>query len=70
MLLVRLAHAYFDLQSTTPQTLAYLLADSPVGLLAWLYERLVLWSDEYPWTEDESASSFSLLVIAHANAYP
>lgn len=46
--------AYNLLQSTTPQTLAYLLADSPAGLLAWIYERLVLWADNYPWTDDES----------------
>ena len=40
-------------QSTRPQTLGYSLADSPVGLLAWIYEKLVAWTDKYPWTEDE-----------------
>ena len=40
-------------QSTKPQTLGYALADSPVGLLAWIYEKLHDWSDQYPWTEDE-----------------
>ena len=45
--------AYFNIQSTKPQTLGYLLADSPVGLLAWIYEKLVGWTDKYPWTEDE-----------------
>lgn len=44
---------YFQVQSTTPQTLAYALTDSPVALLAWIYERLVHWTDKYPWTEDE-----------------
>ncbi|KAF8257162.1 Alpha/Beta hydrolase protein [Lactarius quietus] len=29
------------IQSTKPQTLGYSLADSPVGLLAWIYEKLV-----------------------------
>lgn len=28
-----------------PQTLAYALADSPVGLAAWLWERRLAWSD-------------------------
>jgi hypothetical protein len=28
-------------QATRPQTLGYGLADSPVGLLAWIYEKLV-----------------------------
>ena len=40
-------------QSTRPQTLGYALADSPVGLLGWIYEKLHDWTDNYPWTEDE-----------------
>jgi pimeloyl-ACP methyl ester carboxylesterase len=37
--------AYGHLQSTRPQTLGYALADSPVGLLAWIVEKLRAWSD-------------------------
>jgi hypothetical protein len=33
------------LQRTRPQTLAYGLADSPVGLAAWLVEKWRAWSD-------------------------
>ncbi|KAF9453151.1 alpha/beta-hydrolase [Macrolepiota fuliginosa MF-IS2] len=44
---------YFIEQSTQPQTLGYSLADSPAGLLGWIYEKLVNWTDEYPWTDDE-----------------
>ncbi|KAL1950116.1 hypothetical protein VTO73DRAFT_5239 [Trametes versicolor] len=40
-------------QCTKPQTLGYGLADSPVALLAWIYEKLVSWTDNYPWTDDE-----------------
>ncbi|KAH9169985.1 Alpha/Beta hydrolase protein [Lactarius sanguifluus] len=40
-------------QSTKPQTLGFSLADSPVGLLAWIDEKLVTWTDAYPWTDDE-----------------
>lgn len=40
-------------QSTKPQTLAYALNDSPVALLAWIYEKLHDWTDNYPWTEEE-----------------
>ena len=47
--------AYFQLQSTKPQTIGYALADSPVGLLSWIYEKLVTWTDNYPWTDDEGA---------------
>jgi hypothetical protein len=45
--------AYWKLQSTKPLTIGYSLRDSPVGLLAWIYEKLVAWSDKYPWTEEE-----------------
>ena len=48
---------YFAEQSTFPQTVGYSLADSPVGLLAWIYEKLVQWTDEYPWTDDEGMIS-------------
>lgn len=44
---------YNKLQSTKPQTIGYSMADSPVGLLAWIYEKLHDWTDEYPWTDDE-----------------
>ncbi|CAA7258511.1 unnamed protein product [Cyclocybe aegerita] len=40
-------------QSTQPQTLGYSLADSASGLLAWIYEKLVNWTDGYPWEDDE-----------------
>jgi pimeloyl-ACP methyl ester carboxylesterase len=36
---------YFELQRTKPQTLAWGLEDSPVGLLAWLVEKRRTWSD-------------------------
>lgn len=49
---------YFALQSTKPQTVGYGLADSPVGLLAWIYEKLVQWTDEYPWDDDEGSYVF------------
>jgi hypothetical protein len=44
---------YYVEQSAKPQTLRYSLADLPVGLLAWIYEKLVTWTDSYPWTDDE-----------------
>ncbi|ROW09336.1 hypothetical protein VPNG_05786 [Cytospora leucostoma] len=46
-------NAYFDIQKTRPNTIGLLLADSPVGLLAWIYEKLVAWSDKYQWTDQE-----------------
>ena len=37
--------AYMSIQSTKPQTLAYSLSDSPVGLAAWIIEKFRAWSD-------------------------
>ncbi|WP_287211253.1 epoxide hydrolase [Mesorhizobium sp.] len=37
--------AYAHIQATRPQTLAYGLTDSPVGLAAWMIEKFRDWSD-------------------------
>ena len=36
---------YSKIQSTRPQTLAYGLADSPVGQMAWIVEKFYSWTD-------------------------
>jgi microsomal epoxide hydrolase len=36
---------YSGIQGTKPQTLAYALTDSPVGLAAWILEKFRTWSD-------------------------
>jgi pimeloyl-ACP methyl ester carboxylesterase len=36
---------YIGIQSTKPQTLAYGLTDSPVGLAAWIVEKFWRWGD-------------------------
>ena len=44
-------NAYFQIQGTRPQTIAYGLTDSPVGQLAWIMEKFKEWShpsDELP----------------------
>ena len=37
--------AYAHIQGTKPQTLAFALADSPVGLASWIAEKFRAWSD-------------------------
>ena len=49
---------YVMIQSTKPQTLAYGLNDSPIGLAAWIIEKFYGWSDidgniEREYTKDE-----------------
>ncbi|KAI9725039.1 MAG: hypothetical protein M1812_000315 [Candelaria pacifica] len=44
---------YLALQQTKPQTIAYALCDSPVGLLAYIREKLHDWTDNYAWTPIE-----------------
>ncbi|KAJ8587264.1 alpha/beta-hydrolase [Rhizopogon salebrosus TDB-379] len=57
---------YVAEQGTQPQTLGYSLADSPIGLLAWIYEKLVLWTDDYKWTDDEVLTWISLYWFSRA----
>ncbi|KAH9169978.1 Alpha/Beta hydrolase protein [Lactarius sanguifluus] len=57
---------YYAEQSTKPQTIGYSLADSPVGLLAWIYEKLVAWTDAYPWTDDEILTWISICWFSRA----
>lgn len=52
---------YYNVQATRPQTLAYGHTDSPIGFLAWVYERLIKGSDSYPWTDDEGWSWVNLV---------
>lgn len=57
--------AYAMQQSSKPQTLAYGLNDSPVGLAAWMVERFRNWSDsdgkvEKRFTKDELLSNIAI----------
>jgi microsomal epoxide hydrolase len=53
---------YMKIQSTRPQTLAYGLADSPVGQLAWIVEKFKEWTD--------LAASGRLASVADADPVP
>lgn len=57
--------AYNMLHSTKPQTTAYALSDSPVGLAAWLVEKFRAWSDcdgdvETRFTKDELLTNITI----------
>ena len=57
--------AYALIQSTRPQTLAYGLNDSPVGLAAWIIEKFRSWSDnsgdiENCFTKDELLANITI----------
>ena len=56
---------YSAIQSTRPQTLAYGLSDSPVGLAGWIVEKWKVWSDcdgelEGCFTKDELLTNVML----------
>jgi pimeloyl-ACP methyl ester carboxylesterase len=46
-------NAYFQLQASRPQTLAYALTDSPVGQLAWIIEKFKEWTHPVDALPDE-----------------
>jgi len=57
---------YFEQQATQPQTLGYSLSDSPAGLLGWIYEKLVTWTDNYAWEDDEVLTWISIYWFSRA----
>jgi pimeloyl-ACP methyl ester carboxylesterase len=62
--------AYAAEQSTKPQTLSYALTDSPVGLAAWIVEKVRTWSDcdgdvERVFSMDELLTDVSIYWFGH-----
>ncbi|KAI9875251.1 MAG: hypothetical protein M1830_008707 [Pleopsidium flavum] len=45
--------AYAFIQAAKPLTLGFGMHDSPIAMLAWMVDKLFLWSDSYPWTSTE-----------------
>ncbi|KZZ93279.1 Epoxide hydrolase [Moelleriella libera RCEF 2490] len=54
-------------QGTRPSTIGFALAD-PVSLLAWIYEKLHDWTDDYPWADDEILTWVSIYQFSTAGA--
>ena len=62
---------YQMIQGTKPQTLAYGLTDSPVGLAAWIVEKFRTWSDcsgdvERRFTKDELLTNITIYWVTGA----
>ncbi|PQE33857.1 epoxide hydrolase protein [Rutstroemia sp. NJR-2017a WRK4] len=57
---------YLSLLGTKPLTLSFSLNDSPVGLLAFIYEKLACWTDGYEWTDDEILTWISIYYFSTA----
>lgn len=57
---------YFQIQKTRPNTIGFALEDSPVGLLTWIYDKLVSWTDNYAWTAQEVCEWVSLYWFSRA----
>ncbi|HZX06888.1 epoxide hydrolase [Kribbella sp.] len=64
-----------------PTTLGYSLADSPAGMLAWIMERWLSWSEDEPFSDDDllthatifwagNAIDTSIRTYANNNRYP
>lgn len=57
---------YRTLQCTKPATIGFALHDSPVALLAWIWEKLHDWTDEYAWSDDEILTWVSVYYFSRA----
>jgi len=65
--------AYGAMMVTRPQTIGYALTDSPVGLAAWTYDKIVQWTDsngepEKILTRDEILDDISLYWLTDTSA--
>jgi len=65
--------AYGALMVTRPQTIGYLLSDSPAGTAAWMYEKFAAWSDsdghpERVLSRDEMLDDISLYWLTNTGA--
>jgi pimeloyl-ACP methyl ester carboxylesterase len=63
--------AYGMIQGTKPQTLAYGLNDSPVGLASWIIEKFHAWSDcdgnvEHSYSKDELLTNIMLYWVTQS----
>jgi pimeloyl-ACP methyl ester carboxylesterase len=54
-------NAYFQVQATRPQTVAYGLTDSPVGQLAWIVEKFKEWTNTGHQLPEEAVAIDELL---------
>jgi pimeloyl-ACP methyl ester carboxylesterase len=61
---------YIHIQSTKPLTLSYAMADSPLGQMAWIFEKMKSWSDLKdgdPWsvyTRDELLDNIMVYILS------
>ncbi|MGB3723042.1 MAG: epoxide hydrolase family protein [Pacificimonas sp.] len=64
--------AYLQLQGTKPQSLAYAMMDSPMGVAAWLAEKFCGWSDtgeqnpEPPFTNDQMLTNITIYLTTRS----
>ncbi|HLH98392.1 MAG TPA: epoxide hydrolase [Xanthobacteraceae bacterium] len=61
---------YFNEQRRKPETVAFALADNPVGTAAWIVEKLKVWSDPegygLPFTMDQVLTDVMLYLVTNA----
>ncbi|KAJ9630263.1 hypothetical protein H2204_008481 [Knufia peltigerae] len=65
---LRTGMGYYNIQATKTQTIAIAVTASPLGLLAWIYEKLHDWTDGYPWTEEEVLTWVCIYAYSTAGA--
>ena len=65
--------AYLQLQGTKPQSLAYAMMDSPMGVAAWLAEKFAGWSDsggpaveDYPFDMDRMLTNIMIYLTTRS----
>ena len=72
MLFRSMESGYRTQQATKPQTLSYAMMDSPVGVAAWILEKMVSWSDtinndvEGVYTKDQLLTNIMIYIVTRS----
>lgn len=59
---------YMEIQSTKPQTISYSLADSPLGQLAWIFDKTHALIDKYTFSDEEIITWAMMYIIPGTSA--
>jgi hypothetical protein len=71
MMKILMGKGYYEIQGTKPQTISYALADSPLGMLAWLRDKMEpLVDDDFTWDDEIVITWAMLYLIPTSSAAP
>jgi pimeloyl-ACP methyl ester carboxylesterase len=63
-------NGYSKIQGTRPQTISHALSDSPIGMLAWIREKLFMGSEDYyDWDKELMITWTMIYLLSHSSGH-